>query len=72
MKSKKPKKERIFQTVMNDISADQTPWDLDEHLNGCLAAYQIEQSFGAAVALAFEALSGIARRRRDSCQGRML
>jgi hypothetical protein len=61
MKSKKPKKERIFQTVMNDISADQTPWDLDEHLNGCLAAYQIEQSFGAAVALAFEALSGIAR-----------
>jgi hypothetical protein len=37
------------------------PWDLDEHLNGCLAAYQIEQSFGAAVALAFEALSGIAR-----------
>jgi hypothetical protein len=61
MKSKKPKKQRIFQTVMNDTSADPAPWDLDEHLNGCLAAYQIEQSFGAAVALAFEALSGIAR-----------
>jgi hypothetical protein len=42
MKSKKPKKQRIFQTVMNDTSADPAPWDLDEHLNGCLAAYQIE------------------------------
>jgi len=61
MKSKKPKKQRIFQTVMNDTSADPTRWDLDEHLNGCLAAYQIEQGFGAAVALGFEALSGIAR-----------
>jgi hypothetical protein len=56
---------------MNETSEEPTLWDLEEHLNGCLAAYQIERSFGAAVALAFEALRGIARdvqiRARAGC-----
>jgi hypothetical protein len=61
MRPQKPKKLRPFETVMNENSGEQTLWDLEEHLNGCLAAYQVEGTFGAAVALAFEALRGIAR-----------
>ena len=37
------------------------PWDLDEHLNGCLAGYQTAPSFATAVFFALEALWGIAR-----------
>jgi len=71
MRTQRPKKPRPFEIVMNETSEEPTLWDLEEHLNGCLAAYQIERSFGAAVALAFEALRGIARdvqiRARAGC-----
>jgi hypothetical protein len=61
MSKRKSHKPRPFEIVMNETSEEPTLWDLEEHLNGCLAAYQIERTFGAAVALAFEALRGIAR-----------
>jgi hypothetical protein len=46
---------------MDEATGDTVPWDLDEHLNGCLAAYQIKPSYSAAVFFALEALWGIAR-----------
>jgi hypothetical protein len=61
MPRRKPQEPRPFEIVMNETSEQPTLFDLEEHLNGCLAAYQIERTFGAAVALAFEALRGIAR-----------
>jgi hypothetical protein len=44
---------------MDELTADRMPWDLNEHLNGCLAGYQITPSYGAAVFFALEALWGI-------------
>jgi hypothetical protein len=46
---------------MDEAGEEAFPWDLDEHLNGCLAAYQMKPSYGAAVFFALEALWGIAR-----------
>ena len=46
---------------MDEAGEEALPWDLDEHLNGCLAAYQMKPSYGAAVFFAIEALWGIAR-----------
>jgi hypothetical protein len=46
---------------MDDLAKERIPWDLDEHLNGCLAGYQTAPSYGAAVFFALEALWGIAR-----------
>jgi hypothetical protein len=37
------------------------PRDLERHLKGCLAGFQTDPSYGAAVYFALEALSGIAR-----------
>jgi hypothetical protein len=52
---------RPFEIVMNEAAGETIPWDLDEHLKGCLAAYQLKQSYGAAVFFALEVLWGIAR-----------
>jgi hypothetical protein len=52
---------RPFEIVMDEAAGETVPWDLDEHLNGCLAAYQLEPSYGAAVFFALEVLWGIAR-----------
>ena len=46
---------------MDEFAGERIPWDLDEHLNGCLAGYQTAPSYGAAVFFALEALWGIAR-----------
>ncbi len=51
---------------MDEAPGEAVPWDLDEHLKGCLGAYQIASSqielrYSAAVFFALEALSGIAR-----------
>jgi hypothetical protein len=46
---------------MDELAGERIPWDLDEHLNGCLAGYQTAPSYGAAVFFALEALCGIAR-----------
>jgi hypothetical protein len=51
---------RLSDIVMDELAGEQ-PWDLDKHLSGCLAGYQTEPSYGAAVYFALEALSGIAR-----------
>ena len=51
---------RLSDIVMDELAGEQTPWDLDKHLSGCLAGYQTDQSYGAAVYFALEALSGIA------------
>jgi hypothetical protein len=45
---------------MDELVGEQAPWDLDEHLSGCLVGYQTDGSYGAAVYFALEALSGIA------------
>jgi hypothetical protein len=46
---------------MDELVGDHAPWDLDKHLSGCLAGYQTDPSYGAAVYFALEVLSGIAR-----------
>ena len=51
---------RLSDIVMDELAGEQTPWDLDKHLSGCLAGHQTDQSYGAAVYFALEALSGIA------------
>lgn len=61
MPRRKSRKPRPFEIVMDEAGRDAFPWDLDEHLHGCLAAYQIEQNYAAAVFFALEALWGIAR-----------
>jgi hypothetical protein len=50
---------RLSDIVMDELAGEQT-WDLDKHLSGCLVGYQTDQSYGAAVYFALEALSGIA------------
>ena len=61
MPRKSPRKARLFETVMDELAAEQGPWNLEEHLNGCLAGYQTDASYAAAVYFALEALSGIAK-----------
>jgi len=61
MPRRKSHERRPFEIVMDEAGEAAFPWDLDEHLNGCLAAFQIESSYPAAVFFAFEALWGIAR-----------
>lgn len=51
---------RVSDIIMDELAGEQ-PWDLDKHLAGCLAGYQTDPSYGAAVFFALEALSGIAR-----------
>jgi hypothetical protein len=46
---------------MDELATEQDVWGLDQHLNGCLAGYQADPTYGAAVYFALEALSGIAR-----------
>jgi hypothetical protein len=45
---------------MDELAVEGGPWDLAQHLNGCLAGYQADPSFGTAVYFALEALWGIA------------
>ena len=33
-------------TVMDELAGERIPWDLDKHLNGCLAGYQTAPSYG--------------------------
>ena len=51
---------RPFETVMDELALEGDTWDLEQHLNGCLAGYQADPSYGAAVYFALEALWGIA------------
>ena len=46
---------------MYELATKQDSWDLDKQLNGCLAGYQTDPSYGAAVYFGLEALWGIAR-----------
>ncbi len=58
--TRKPRTPRASNVVMHELVGEQTPWDLDKHLSGCLGGYQTDPSYGAAVYFALEALSGIA------------
>ena len=58
---RKPRTPRPSEVVMDELAGEQTPWDLEKHLNGCLAGYQTDPSYGAAVFFALEALWGIAQ-----------
>ena len=60
MARKSSRTPRPYEIVMNELTAERMPWDLEEHLNGCLAGYQSAPSYGAAVYFALEALWGIA------------
>jgi hypothetical protein len=60
MARKSPRAPRPHEIVMDELAAERAPWDLEEHLNGCLAGYQVAPSYGAAVYFALEALWGIA------------
>jgi hypothetical protein len=51
---------RLSELVMNELSGEQVPWDLDQHLNGCLTGYQAAPDYSAAVFFALEALWGLA------------
>jgi hypothetical protein len=59
MPRKSAQQGRPSEIVMDEFTAERMPWDLNEHLNGCLAGYQIIQSYGAAVFFALEVLWGI-------------
>ncbi len=50
---------RLSDIIMDEL-AGELPWDLDEHLSGCLVGYQSDSSYGVAVYFALEALWGIA------------
>jgi hypothetical protein len=50
---------RLSDVIMDEF-VNEHPWDLDKHLRGCLAGYQTEPGYGAAVFFALEALWGIA------------
>jgi NADPH:quinone reductase-like Zn-dependent oxidoreductase len=41
MPRRKSHKPRPFEIVMDESRGKAIPWDLDEHFNGCLAAYQL-------------------------------
>jgi hypothetical protein len=60
MARKSSRAQRPFEIVMDEFSEDRSPWDLAQHLNGCLAGYQTEPVYGAAVYFALEAVWGIA------------
>jgi hypothetical protein len=51
---------RPFEVVMDELAGEQELWNLQDHLNGCLAGYQIDPNYGAAVYFALEALWGLA------------
>lgn len=51
---------RLSDIILAELAGEE-PWDLDKHLSGCLAGYQTDPSYGAAVFFALEVLSGIAR-----------
>src|SRR5215211_7274813 len=55
---------RPSEIVMQELAV-QGSAGLREHLNGCLAAYQIEPSYGAAVYFALEAIWAIAQEGRE-------
>jgi len=61
MPRKSPRGPRPFETVMEELGVEEDSWDLEQHLNGCLAGYQANPSHGAAVYFGLEALWGIAR-----------
>jgi hypothetical protein len=61
MTRKSSRTPRPSQIVMDELVGEQIPWDLDQHLNGCLVGYQSDPNYGAAVYFALEALWGIAR-----------
>jgi hypothetical protein len=61
MPRKSSRRPRPFEMVMDELAIGQDSWDLDKHLNGCLAGYQTDPSYGAAVYFGLEALWGIAR-----------
>ena len=58
---RKPRPPRPSDIVMDELVGEHVPWDLEKHLKGCLAGYQTDPSYGAAVYFALEALLGIAR-----------
>ena len=60
MARKSPHVPRPSEMVMDEFAEERYPWDLDEHLNGCLSGYETAPSRGTAVFFALEALWGIA------------
>ena len=61
MPRKSSRGRRPFEIVMDELAAEQDSWDLEQHLNGCLAGYQTDPRHGAAVYFGLEALWGIAK-----------
>jgi hypothetical protein len=51
MAQKSSRAKRPSDLVMEEFAEHRVPWDLDEHLHGCLAGYQAASSYGAAVFL---------------------
>ena len=60
MARKSSRAPRPSEIVMAEFAGEQVPWDLNKHLNGCLAGYQTNPAYGPAVFFALEALWGIA------------
>lgn len=61
MARKSSRAARPSEIAMDELTGERIPWNLDEHLNGCLVGYQTAPSYGTAVFFALEALWGIAR-----------
>ena len=43
---RKPRAPRLSDVIMDEFLGEQTPWDLDKHLSGCLGGYQTDHSYG--------------------------
>ncbi len=61
MSPKSTRRPRPSKVVLDEFAGKHIPWDLEKHLNGCLAGYQQNRSYGTAVHFALEALWGIAQ-----------
>ena len=46
---------------MDELSEDESQWNLEKHLKGCITGFQTDPNFGAAVFFALEALWGVAK-----------
>ncbi|MGC1178005.1 MAG: hypothetical protein ACLQF1_22195 [Methyloceanibacter sp.] len=60
MPRRSSRKPHPFELVMDELAGEQAIGNLQEHLNGCLAGYQRDSTYAAAVYFALEALWGIA------------
>ena len=66
MPGRKSHKPRTFENVMDEAGEDAFPWDLDEHLHGCLFGYQTDSELRSRSVFRPRDFVGHSPRRRQS------